>query len=69
MSKYYENNFEHNLPSEIFKKFIGCVDSEYGYSVALKLTEFKLSLIHILWPDPDVPGIVAETAGRSTYPQ
>ena len=41
MSKYYENNFEHNLPSEIFKKFIGCVDSEYGYSVALKLTEFK----------------------------
>ena len=41
MSKYYKNSFEHNLQSECFKKFISCVDSEYGYSVAVKLTEFK----------------------------
>lgn len=41
MDKYYNNNFEHKLPSEALRKYIDSVDSDYGYSVALKLTEFK----------------------------
>lgn len=41
MDKYYNTKFERDLPSEALRKYIGSVDSDYGYSMALKLTEFK----------------------------
>lgn len=41
MDKYYNTKFERDLPSETLRKYRDSVDSDYGYSVALKLTEFK----------------------------
>lgn len=41
MSHFYNINLENEVSLDSLKKYLKHVDSDYGYSVALKITEFK----------------------------